>query len=866
MVQVRKLVLAIAAASALSSGMAQALGLGELTLKSTLNQPLVAEIELLDVKDLTAAEVVPSLASADDFAKAGVDRQAFLNDLSFTPVLNANGKSILRVTSSQPLSEPMVKFLVQVMWPNGRLLRDYSVLLDPSKFSPQTAEAAAKPAPARAAVNAPVTAVSKPAQYTTTARDTLWEIAAKARKGASVQQTMLAIQALNPNAFIDGNINRLKTGQVLRLPDAVQSTSLPQPQAIAEVAAQNAAWRQGRRAPARAQQQLDATRRGGNDKSAGQAATKDSLSLVSADAGKGRGKGAAGDSQALSNKLAVTQESLDSTRRDNAELKSRMTDLQSQLDKLQRLIELKNNQLAKLQAEGAAPAATAAPVPAPAMPAELVAQPEVPAVAVAPVVEPVATPAAATPEVAPVEASAPASDDAKFNELLTNPVLLGLAGGGAVLVLLLLLLLARRRKAQQEAEKHLRMARALSEEAEFSTDLDLPESSFDGLDVPPPSVKLAATPAPAPAPEPVVVAPVAVVAPVVAAPVEHPVDALEQAQNHINAGRLNQAAEVLEEAIKLEPQRSELRLKLMEVYGHQGDRSAFVAQERQLVANGKNHAEVEQLKSRFPAMVVAAAAGLGAAAVAAELDAEYVKELLQDEPEAPVVEAPIDDFDTDFDLSLDDLEAASPAVVAAEPALDEFPLDDDLSFESVLKEQTEIKENLDDLSDFDLDLGEDLPASAQSDEDFLLSLEDDLKDLPVGEVPTVTETPLDDLDLPADFDLSLADEMDVQPEPKDAFASELDDVNAELDRLSQGLEQPLAIEPTFTAEDAAADIDEADFDFLSGTDEVATKLDLAQAYIDMGDNDGARDILGEVISEGSDGQKSEAKEMLTRLA
>ncbi|EPL07753.1 FimV/HubP family polar landmark protein [Pseudomonas sp. CF161] len=868
MVQVRKLVLAIAAASALSSGMAHALGLGELTLKSTLNQPLVAEIELLDVKDLTAAEVVPSLGSADDFAKAGVDRQAFLNDLSFTPVINASGKSVLRVTSSKPLSEPMVKFLVQVMWPNGRLLRDYSVLLDPSKFSAQTAEAAAKPAPAVATVRAPVTAVSKPAQYTTSARDTLWEIAAKARNGGSVQQTMLAIQALNPDAFIDGNINRLKTGKVLRLPDPVQSTSLPQPQAIAEVAAQNAAWRQGRRSAARGQQQLDATRRGGGDKVAGQGPAKDSLSLVSADSAKGRGKGAAGDSKALSNKLAVTQESLDTTRRDNAELKSRMTDLQSQLDKLQRLIELKNNQLAKLEAEGAAKPAAAAAVPA-AMPAELVAKPETPAVAATPVTEPApVVAAAAAPDATPAAAQEPKSDDATFNELLTNPILLGLVGGGAVLVLLLLLLLARRRKAQQEAEKHLRMARALSEENDItSEELDLPESSFEGLEVPAPSVKLAAAPVPAPAPVPVV-APVAVVAPVVAAAVEHPTDVLEQAQNHINAGRLNQAAELLEEAVKLEPQRSELRLKLMEVYGLQGDRSAFVAQERQLVANGKNHAEVEQLKSRFPAMVVvaAAAAGLGAAAVAAELDAEYVKELLQDEPPAPIAELPIEGFDADFDLSLDDLEAASPAVVAPEPVLDEFPLDDDLSFESVLQQQTEAKESLDDLSDFDLDLGEDLPATAQSDEDFLLSLEDDLKDLPLGEVPTITEAPLDDLDLPADFDLSLADEMDAQPEPKDAFASELDDVNAELDRLSQSLEQPAVAEPTFTAEDAAVGMDEGDFDFLSGTDEVATKLDLAQAYIDMGDNDGARDILGEVISEGSDGQKNEAKEMLTRLA
>jgi pilus assembly protein FimV len=117
---------------------------------------------------------------------------------------------------------------------------------------------------------------------------------------------------------------------------------------------------------------------------------------------------------------------------------------------------------------------------------------------------------------------------------------------------------------------------------------------------------------------------------------------------------------------------------------------------------------------------------------------------------------------------------------------------------------------------------------------------------------------LDDLELPADFDLSLADEMAAP----DAFAAELNDVNAELENLSGSI-----AEPTFTAQDALASADdEPEFDFLSGTDEVATKLDLAQAYIDMGDNDGARDILNEVVIEGDDGQKSEAKEMLSRLA
>ncbi len=882
MVQVRKLVLAIAAASALSSGMAHALGLGELTLKSTLNQPLVAEIELLDVKDLTAAEVVPSLASPEDFAKAGVDRQAFLNDLTFTPVLNASGKSVLRITSSKPLSEPMVKFLVQVMWPNGRLLRDYSVLLDPSKFSPQTADAAAQPAPTQT-ITAPTTGATH-STHTTTPRDTLWEIAAKARTGGSVQQTMLAIQALNPDAFIGGNINRLKTGQVLRLPDEVQSTALPQSKAIAEVAAQNEAWRQGRRyvaKPGTGQQQLDATNRGRANTGPAKNA-KDNLSLVSAEGAKGRGKGPAGDAKALSNKLAVTQESLDTTRRDNAELKSRMTDLQSQLDKLQRLIELKNNQLAKLQAEGSATApapAAAAPAvaPVPAITAELAATPPATPAEAAPVAP--APEAVAPAPVEPVVESKPAADDEKtFNELLTNPILLGLVGGGAVVLLLLLLLLARRRKAQQEAEKHLRMARALEEQS-FAPELDLPESSFEGLEVPAASVKL--TPAPAAAPvAAAVVAPVVmaepIAAPLVAPAAERSDDVLDKAQSHIDGGRLNQAAALLEEGVSLEPQRSDLRLKLMEVYGRQGDRDAFVGQERQLVANGDNFAKVEELKSRFPAMAVVVASGLAAAAIAAELDAEYVKDLLLDEPEVP--EAPAaaeDDLDSAFDLSLDDLDNITPVepvapAAAVEPEapveLDEFPADDDLSFESVLQQQTEIKENLDDLSDFDLDLdlgADPAPVPVELADDFLLDLDEGVKDLAPVEPPVVAEPPLDDLELPADFDLSLADEMDAAPAEPDAFAAELDDVNAELDRLSGSIN-----EPSFTEADAALDGDlgEDDFDFLAGTDEAATKLDLAQAYIDMGDNDGARDILKEVLSEGDDKQKNEAKEMLSHLA
>ncbi|MDQ0982074.1 FimV/HubP family polar landmark protein [Pseudomonas synxantha] len=842
MVQVRKLVLAIAAASALTSGMAQALQLGEMTLKSKLNQPLSVEIELRDVGGLTASEITPSLASAQAFVDAGVDRQAFLDDLTFTPVINPEGRSVVRVTSSKPLPDSYVRFLMQVQWPNGRLMRDYSVLLDPAKFD--------QPAPTASAPASTAPAVSQPAQHTTTSRDTLWEIAAKNRNGASIQQTMLAIQALNPDAFVDGNINRLKTGRVLRLPDATQSTALAQPQAIAEVSAQNAAWRQGRRTPqgqVAGKAQLDATKRTQAGNAPSSTSAQDNLSLVSAESAKKGVKGKAADSRALSDKLAMTQEELDTTRRDNEELKSRAADLQSQLDKLQKLIQLKNDQLARLQAEKGEPATAA-------MPAQLAGEPEAaPATPAAPVAAPAPEPAPAEP-VKP--AAAPASTEGKFNDLLTNPIVLGILGGAAILVVLLLLLLwARHRNARREEEKHLRMARALAEEPEFAPniDQDLPPDSFEGLEVPPPSVKLASAPAPAAVVEPVVVPTVAsVLAPLaVAVAQENSSDALAQAQSHIDRGHLNQAADVLEQAIKHEPKRSDLRLKLMEVYGLQNDKDGFVTQERQLVANGENHAQVEQLKARFPAMAVLAA-GVSAAVAAAALDAQYVKDLLDDKP-APTPQADAAAFDTDFDLSLDDLEAASPAEIAQ----------DQQTFEALLQQQTAAKPDAQDLSDFDLDLQLEPPAS-QSDDDFLSGLEGQVADVPPVDPPTLTPAALDEFELPEDFDLSLADEPSATAAKPDAFSSELDDVNAELDRLSQSLEHP-PIEPSFTAEDAALGGDEPEFDFLSGTNEVATKLDLAQAYIDMGDADGAKDILSEVLTEGDEGQRSEAKEMLGRI-
>ncbi|OQR31304.1 peptigoglycan-binding protein LysM [Pseudomonas sp. T] len=957
MVRLRKLVQAIAAASALTSGMAHALGLGDIHLRSALNQPLDAEIELVEVRDLSAAEVIPKLASPEDFNKAGVDRQYFLTGLKFTPIVKPNGKSVIRVTSDRPVQEPYLNFLVEVLWPNGRLLREYTVLLDPPLYSPQTAAAVprapmAVPAPvvrpsATAAPRAtPAPSATPPAparrlegnEYRTGKNDTLWEIAARARPdgSVSVQQTMLAIQDLNPDAFLGGNINRLKSGQVLRLPDAEQIKARTQPAAVTEVNQQYTAWREGRSLPTGGARQLDATPRANAGNAPAQAETKDSLRLLSGENGKAKGgdKGSK-DGQAVADKLAVTKESLDSTRRENDELNSRMTDLQSQMDKLQKLIALKDAQLAKLQNElgndKAAAANGAVPVPVPG--ADSAAQPATPpAPAVAeqpaapapggdagtppapaaeaqpqPAPAPAPAPAAATPAPeaekpkpapAPVAAPVEQAETGIVDEILANPIWLGAIAGSALLALLVLLMIISRRRAAKEQESLA--AYAGDDEPHLDDDLTLAGSELDALVVPP-AAEVAA---------PAQAAPERVAA--------QTSDALGEADIYIAYGRFNQAAELLQGAIYDEPQRTDLRLKLMEVYAEIGDREGFARQENELREIGGAEPQVEQLKSRYPGMVTLAAVGGGLAAAAASADDDLDGFSLDDfevEPTPPAAEPATQshsDLDDAFDLALDDLElgddkpaapvaqqddelsfgsfdldddlslGGSPAVTPSAKAEDDFAFDLDLPEEPVAK--VEAPSLVDDLSDFSLDLDKDLEKDTQStlasaEDDFLLGLDDDTASLSGVSPEEFTldiesKAPQAD-DLPDDFDLSLADDEPAPTKADDSFAAQLDEVSAELDRLSGQNEEPQApVEPLADEGFAASDLDlpgegaddEDDFDFLSGADEAATKLDLARAYIDMGDTEGARDILDEVITEGNDNQQQEARELLGRIA
>jgi len=732
---------------------------------------------------------------------------------------------------------------------------------------------------------------------------------------------MLAIQDLNPNAFIDGNINRLKSGQVLRLPDEQQMQSRSRSEAIAQVTQQNTAWREGR-ALASGARQIDATKRNVAGAAPAQAESGDSLRLVAADSGRstsGSDKGNA-QSKALTDKLAVTQESLDSSRRENAELKGRVNDLESQLEKLQRLIQLKDDQLAKLQADLAAQEKSAAEAKAPAeapaqeqrplnvpgsssgvpdvqqgaglgaapqqeatpdfnyseepAPADSQAQnekpAEQPAVSVKP--EPVA-PAVQQPAQQPAQQPkpatppvAPAAPESSFvDEILEDPLMLGVVGGGALLVLLIGLMILSRRNAMKEAE--LQEALAAQEEGSFDGALGFNDTSFDSLDI-----------------DSNASAPMEPEAPVSA----QTGDALGEADIYIAYGKFAQAAELLQNAINDEPHRADLRLKLMEVYAELDDREGFAREENELREIGGAGAQLDQLKAKYPAMVA-----LSAAAVAPAMDDFSFDNLdLDEKPQAsePAPLAPGADLDDSFDLSLDDLEAeldrdlqsAAPQSNNdfADLSLDDLPLSGEApaaespDFDLDLSGPTAGTVAADDaLADFELELdAPDSSEAALSDDEFMLSLDEELASpAPASDAPADlgADFGLDagGLDLPADFDLSLAEEEPAAAAEAeaDAFLADLDDVGGELGDLSAELETPVEQPAVASSPALPADADD-DFDFLSGTDETATKLDLARAYIDMGDTEGARDILDEVISEGSAAQQNEARELLAGLS
>ncbi|MBT8147564.1 MAG: hypothetical protein KJN90_11975 [Gammaproteobacteria bacterium] len=464
----RKAAAVLTAICCLMASQVYALGLGPLTLESSLNQPLRARIEIVDLGGVSPAEIVVQMGSQQDFQRFNLERSNFFSDVDFTVESTAQGIFVL-LTSNQSVREPYLSFILDTRWPSGRILSEHTVLLDlpvfsdarsiaepinqpvspvvetepgvgrqqPAQASPTTASTVSEPEPAvdpePSAEPASVTSVITeppvvPDSLEIQETDTLWEVAMRVRPDSSVtiQQTMLAIQRLNPDAFVGGNINRLRAGETLRIPDLSQVQSISQQQAVSEVTRQN------RQADLNVQ---PLTAPASGPSSLASSEEQGQLRVLTAEEAQSAGSGASAaiDAEnaqldarieALENQLALQAEESDRTRLQQEELVSRLEDLDQQIASAVEIISLQDQQLAQLQ-ESLAEAAVQA---------SLQQQPA------AEVAQPVAT----VSESQPIGTATPSFLDSVATVLRNNSLILIIVS--VLVVLLMVMLLVRRNR------------------------------------------------------------------------------------------------------------------------------------------------------------------------------------------------------------------------------------------------------------------------------------------------------------------------------------------------------------------------------------------------------------------------------------
>jgi pilus assembly protein FimV len=239
---------------------AGALGLGEIRVESSLNEPLAADIDIVGAAAEDLAGVTATIANRDTFLRYGVERPSFLSTTTFKIVRDSRGRAVLAVRSTEPFTEPLVGVLVDLRWHGGEAIRQYTLLLDPPGLAPaaHAAEAHAAealpaadspvvhPRPIQALPDAPKTAGESVAPRTikVAAGTTLRAVARRvgARGDSALERTMIALFRANPSAF-EGNVNRLRRGAVLTVPSAAEVSAIPMSDARHEFRIQMDAWR-----------------------------------------------------------------------------------------------------------------------------------------------------------------------------------------------------------------------------------------------------------------------------------------------------------------------------------------------------------------------------------------------------------------------------------------------------------------------------------------------------------------------------------------------------------------------------------------------------------------------------------------------
>lgn len=886
-----------------------AVGMGGINVSSALGQPLKADIELVAVTKAEKSSLVARIASPEAYKSAGLE-YPFGNKFKFQVESRTDGEPYLKVSSVQPINDPFVTILVELTWSSGKLLREYTFLLDPPGYVPeQPAQAvvqAVAPAvqiaasgasaalaeaetasgvpvtPAETALGVPPASLETPATSgvpaapteATTASgvpsapaeaaakpaiaapvtggvttgslvvqpnkewlvvhpgDTMTKIAEQYKLAdISLERMLIALYRANVDEFEGKNINRIRAGKILRLPKPEDAENVTQTEAKREIRAQAADWnayRQQLASTAAISREPEAVQQIATGKISSTVADKAPVAKESAREVLKLSKGEAPGDQVATGAGGTPASAQD---RKNAAQEDTIAKAKAAKEEQMRTAMLEQNmkameELAKLKAELAqAQAKVQAPTPAPvtAVPKFVMASPAAAASAV---------PAASAVNVAkskPKEVTEPSLVDqllALLDQILGQP--LYLAGGVVALLVVGGLGFMSRRPGGLGA------LFAIFKSRKKKSSFDIGAEDSDGIseDIGSTSGRITAPVSPSPDTGDFTRPPVAQAE--AAASQTDNVDPISEADLFLNFGRDAQAEEILKEALKNTPNNHQIHLKLLGIYSNRKDTSAFAAIASELKDSGDEYAWQEatamgrELDPGNP--LYGGSGGMG--------DSGTTQMAALASAGSPV--APPSGLDFDFDLGAlsgkaapspeqDFLNDASKTVImsAGDMATIQQPSTMDFDVTSAAASEPTKVPNLDELI-FDVTGSHAAMPAAQ----------------PEASKPAVTAHADDGvMEFTMDFPVKAA----AKPAPA-AQAAE-----ADLAAISLDLG-----EFTTSAVSAAGGKDDR-------WHEVATKLDLAKAYQEMGDADGVREILAEVLNEGDTEQQDAAKGMLKQL-
>ena len=878
----------LAAAAVASAGFyatdASALALGRITVQSALGEPLRAEIELPQITPAEADSLRATTASPDVFRAQGMEYTPTMNNLQVQLQRRPDGTAVLRLSSDRPVNEPFLDLVLDANWGSGRIVRSYTMLFDPPTLrrpapavtaSPQITAPAAQPVPA---VRAPVTPrASEPATaaapaarpapapratpadgVTVQAGDTAGRLANAYRPaGVSLDQMLVAMVRANPDAFIQGNVNRLKAGAVLQMPSEAAAQATPQSEARQILAAQSRDFNEFRRKLAGAAPSAAVAAAERSASGSVQTSVEDRKPATSAPDKLTLSKGSVKGQKAAEDQVAKDKQASEAATR-MAELSKNITDL----NKLNAGSAPASGVAAP--APAAAAAASSAPatvaVQAPAVPATPTAPaaPETPAAtpvdpaapASAPVSADAAAPASAasdaasepasapvaapTPAPAPVAPPpAPAEEPGFLSGLMDDPIL-PLAAGGLLALLLgygAYRVVQRRRQNAGVDSSFL--------ESRIQPDSFFGASGGQRVDTANSEMTTGSSMAYSPS----------------QLDAGGDVDPVAEADVYLAYGRDLQAEEILKEAIRHNPARVSVHVKLAEIYAKRQDRKALEAvagdvfkltqgegpdwnriaelgrdldpENRLYQPGGRPGMADDESPSVPPGGFPSTFAGAsGAAAATAALPPDL-------------------DLDLDLDLPDDALTDAPPATPAAPGGFAAAAAAAATSGAA---------------------------AAASRDEPSTLRSGLDVPELPLTSAPAwdapdvasataAAAPPVANLDFPSVDDLSMAPSG---PVPLSSQAQDSSPMEFDLGELSLDLTAPSTpmAAPAAKAPVAAAPLEEV---AASQDDPLATKLALAEEFNAIGDTDGARTLIEEVVAESSGALKTRAQRMLAEL-